>query len=315
LNSFDEEILSGDEEMILVTGASGNVGGQVLDAVMKGGSRVKALYRSEKDAGSAGAGAQIAIADFSDRASMDRALQGVDQVFLVCGPVPELVELESKAIEACRAAGVQHVVLNSALGAGVFDASFPRWHAEVEKVLAASGLRYSIIRPNSFMQNIVNYFAPTIRTQGAFYSSMGKARVSFIDTRDIGAFVAKLFANPAHWGKTYELNGPEALTYAEVAELVTRSTGVPARYVDIPVAQQRQAMLDQGMPAWQVDALVDLQRYYTEGRGGEVDSVFADVVGRQPVRLAEFLKEFAGRLRSTPGESGIKENGIKGEIA
>jgi uncharacterized protein YbjT (DUF2867 family) len=253
---------------------------------------LKALYRSEKDAANRPAGVPAAIADFADRSAMMRALEGVDQVFLVCGPVPQLVDLESKAIEACKAAGVQHLVLNSALGAGVFDASFPRWHNQVEKVLAASGLRHSIIRPNSFMQNIVNYYAPTIRTQGAFYSSMGAARVSFIDTRDIGAFVATLFTSPSHQGATYELNGPEALTYAELAEKVSQVTGTPARYVDIPIPQQRQAMLDQGMPSWQVEALIDLQRYYIEGRGGVVDNVFADVVGRQPLRMTQFLREF-----------------------
>ena len=224
--------------MILVTGASGQVGSQVLNEIVKAGKPVKALYRSQKDAENRPRGVQEAIADFADRASMDRALQGVDGVFLVCGPVPQLVELESKAIAACKAAGVRHLVLNSALGAGVFDASFPRWHTEVEKILAASGLHHTIIRPNSFMQNIVNFFAPTIRTQGAFYSSAGNARYSFIDVRDIGAFVAKLFASPAHQGKTYELNGPEALTYSEVADQIARITGSPVRYVDIPVAQQ-----------------------------------------------------------------------------
>jgi uncharacterized protein YbjT (DUF2867 family) len=286
--------LSGDEDMILVTGASGQAGSQVLNEVIKAGKPVKALYRSDKDAASRPQGAQAAIADFADRATMDRALEGVDQVFLVCGPVPQLVELESKAIEACKAAGVKHLVLNSALGAGTFEASFPHWHAQVEKVLATSGVPHTIIRPNSFMQNVVTYYAPAIRTQGAFYSSMGNARVSFIDTRDIGAFVATLFTSPAHRGKTYELNGPEALTYSQVADQVAQVTGTPASYVDIPIPQQRQAMLDQGMPEWQVEALLDLQRYYTEGRGGEVDSVFADVVGRQPIRMAKFLKEFAG---------------------
>jgi len=283
--------------MILVTGASGQTGSQVLNEIVKAGMPARALYRSEKDAANRPAAAQAVIADFADRASMERALQGVDEVFLVCGPVPQLVELESKAIEACKAAGVRHLVLNSALGAGVYDASFPRWHTEVEKILAASGLLHSIIRPNSFMQNVVNYFAPTIQTQGAFYSSVGHARYSFIDVRDVAAFVAKLFASRSHQGKTYELNGPEALTYSEVADQIAHITGHPVRYVDIPVAQQRQAMLDQGMPTWQVEALLDLQRYYTEGRGGEVDNVFTDVVGRQPTRMAQFLKEFAGAFQ------------------
>jgi len=296
---LDDEFLLGDEEMILVTGASGNVGSQVLQEVIRTGQPVKALYRSDRDAAKRPAGVQAGIADFADRPAMDRALQGIDQVFLVCGPVPQLVELESKAIEACKAAGVQYLLSNSSLGAGTFDASFPRWHAEVEKVLVASGVPHSIIRPNSVMQNIVNYYAPTIRTQGAFYSSMGNARVSFIDTRDIAGFVAKLFTSPTYRGKTYELNGPEALTYSQVADQISQVTGTPARYVDIPILQQRQAMLDQGVPAWQVEALLDLQRYYTEGGGGEVDSVFADVVGRQPTRMAQFLKEFASAFHQS----------------
>jgi len=280
--------------MILVTGASGQAGGQVLQAVLRTGKPVKALYRSEKDASSAPTGAQPVIADFADRGAMDRALQGVDQVYLVCGPVPELVELESKVIEACKAAGVKQLVLNSALGAGNFHASFPRWHAAVEKYLVASGLPYTIVRPNSFMQNFVNFFTPTIRTQGVFYSSMGKARTSFIDVRDVGAFIARTFESPAHAGKTYELNGPEALTYDEVANLISQVTGAPARYVDIPFPQQRQSMLDQGMPEWQADALLDLQRYYVEGGGSEVDTLFSDVMGRPAIRMAQFLKDFAG---------------------
>ncbi len=289
--------------MILVTGASGQVGSQVLNEVLKAGKPVKALYRSEQDAAKRPQGAQAVIGDFADRGSMDRALAGVEQVYLVCGPVPELVDLETKAIEACKAARVQHLVLNSALGAGTFNASFPAWHAQVEKALAGSGLPHTVIRPNSFIQNVLNFFAPTIRSQGAFYSSMGNARVSFIDTRDISAFVAKLLVSPSHRGKTYELNGPEALTYGEVAGLISQVTGVATTYVDIPIAQQRQAMLDQKMPAWQVDALLDLQRYYLEGSGGEVDTVVADVIGRQPRTMSEFLREFASEFKRPKEQS------------
>jgi uncharacterized protein YbjT (DUF2867 family) len=149
------------------------------------------------------------------------------------------------------------------------------------------------------MQNIVQYYAPTIRTQGTFYSSTGNAKLSFIDTRDIGAFVAKLFTSPAHQGKTYELNGPEALSYIQVADLISETTGTPARYVDIPMEQQRKAMLDQGMPAWQADALIDLQGYYIDGHGGEVDNVFTDVVWRPLRRMADFLKESAAAFART----------------
>jgi uncharacterized protein YbjT (DUF2867 family) len=279
--------------MILITGASGNVGSLVLKEVTRGGQPVKALYRSERDAADVPHGVTAVVADFADSEAMSRALEGVDKVFLVCAPVPQLVELESNAIAACKKAGVKHLVLNSALGAGVFEASFPRWHTQAEEALKRSGIPHTIIRPNSFMQNLVNFYAEPIRTQRVFYAAMGKSRVSFIDARDIAAFVAALFASAGHEGKTYELNGPEALTYDEVADHISRVAGRSVKYIDIPPAQLRQSMLDAGMPDWLVGALVDLQRYYTEGRGGEMDDLVERVIGRPPLRVGQFLREFA----------------------
>jgi uncharacterized protein YbjT (DUF2867 family) len=214
-------------------------------------------------------------------------------VYLVCSPVRELVELEGNMVDACQAAGVRHVVLNSALGAGDYPKSFPSWHRRVEDKLKASGLDYTILRPNSFMQNILTYYAPGIRTQGVFYAAMGNARTSFIDVRDVASVAANTLTSPKHKGKAYELNGPEALTYAEVAAKITRASGRKVQYVDIPVAQQRQSMLDQRMPEWLVTALLDLQAYYTGGKGGEVDDVVSSIFGRAPRSMDQFLAEFA----------------------
>ena len=279
--------------MILVTGASGNAGGAVLKEVLKTNRPVKAMYRSSEDAAKVPAGVGGVIADFADKASLGRALEGVDAVYLVCSPVRELVELEGNMLDACREAGVRHVVLNSALGAEDYPKSFPGWHRRVEDKLKASGLAYTILRPNSFMQNILTYYAPSIRSQGAFYAAMGNARTSFIDVRDVAAVAARTLTSPGHAGKTYELNGPEALTYAEVAGKITRASGRTVQYVDIPVAQQKQAMLDQHMPDWQVTALLDLQAYYTGGKGGDVDDVVSTVLGRAPAAMDQFLAEFA----------------------
>ena len=122
---------------------------------------------------------------------------------------------------------------------------------------------------------------------------MGNARTSFIDVRDVAAVAARTLTSPGHAGKTYELNGPEALTYAEVAGKITRASGRTVQYVDIPVAQQKQAMLDQHMPDWQVTALLDLQAYYTGGKGSDVDDVVSTVLGRAPAAMDQFLAEFA----------------------
>ncbi len=196
--------------MILITGASGNAGGAVLREVLQSGTAaVRAMVRSKEEAAKVPQGATAVIADFADKQSLSRALEGVDTVYLVCSPVRELVELESNMIDACRQAGVKHVVLNSALGAGDFSKSFPSWHRKVENKLKASGMAYTILRPNGFMQNLIAYFAPSIRAQGVFYQSTGNAKISHIDLRDIAAAAASILRSPSqHVGKIYELKRP-----------------------------------------------------------------------------------------------------------
>jgi uncharacterized protein YbjT (DUF2867 family) len=289
--------------MILVTGASGSAGGAVLKEVAKTNKPFRAMYRSREDAARVPGGVPAVIADFADKPSLRRALEGVDTVYLVCSPVRELVELEGNMVDACRETGARHVVLNSALGAGDYSKSFPSWHRKVEERLKASGLEYTILRPNSFMQNILTYYAPSIRSQGAFYAAMGIARTSFIDVRDLAAVATKTLTTPEHTGKTYELNGPEALTYAEVAEKISRASGRRIQYVNIPVEQQKRSMLDQRMPEWQVTALLDLQAYYTGGKGGEVDDVLANLLGRTPTTMDQFLAEFADSFAAQAGKA------------
>ena len=289
--------------MILVTGASGSAGGPVLKEVVKTNKPFRVMYRSREDAARVPAGIPAVIADFADKSSLHRALEGVDTLYLVCSPVRELVELEGNMVDACRDAGVRHLVLNSALGAGDYSKSFPSWHRKVEEKLKASGLEYTILRPNSFMQNILTYNAPSIRSQGAFYAAMGSARISFIDARDLAVVTTKALTMGGHTGKTYELNGPEGLTYAEVAEKISRATGRKVQYVDIPAERLKQSMLDQGMPEWQVTALLDLQAYYTGGRGGEVDDVLANILGRSPTTMDQFLAEFAPSFAAQAGRA------------
>jgi uncharacterized protein YbjT (DUF2867 family) len=284
--------------MILVTGASGTVGKAVLNEVARSGAKHKAMYRCADEAGKAPRGTQTVIADFAKKETLAAALRDVDSVYLVCSPIPELVQLESNMIEACLAGGVKHIVLNSALGAGDYAKSFPSWHRKVEDKLKSTGISFTILRPNSFHQNVVTYFAPSIRAQSVFYSSMRNARTSYLDVRDIAAVAAKALAGGEHRGKTYELNGPEALTYAELAEKISKHAGRPVQYANIPADAQRNAMLDQGMPTWQVDALLDLQGYYTSGNGGAVDQLLPTLLGRPPITMDRFLAEFAGEFRS-----------------
>ena len=288
--------------MILVTGASGTVGKAVLNEVAKEtaktGAKHRAIYRSATEAAKAPAGTSAVIADFAKKDTLAPALEGVTSVYLVCSPIPQLIELEWNMIDACAAAGVKHIVLNSAMGARDYMKSFPSWHRRVEDKLKSTRISFTILRPNSFHQNVLAYFAPSIRSQGVFYGSMGSAPVSFLDVRDIAAVAAKALAGGEHSGKTYELNGPEALTYSELAAKIANHSGRSVQYVDIPPDAQRKAMLDQGMPEWQVEALLDLQAYYTGGRGGKVDGLLEELLGRPAITMDQFLAEFSNEFRS-----------------
>jgi len=284
--------------MILVTGASGNVGKMVLQEVSKSGAKHRAMYRSTAEAAKAPAGTEKVIADFAKKDTLDAVLGGVDSVYLVCSPIQELVQLESNMIDACAAAGVKHVVLNSAMGAGDYDKSCPSWHRKVEDKLKTTRLSYTILRPNSFHQNVPAFFAPTIRTEGVFYSSMRDAKNSFLDVRDIAVVAAKALAGGEHAGKIYELNGPEAISYAELARKISKVVGREVKYVDIPMDAQRKAMLGQGMPEWLVAALLDLQQYYLNGKGGEVDGLLQKLLGRAPITMAQFLSENGNEFRA-----------------
>jgi len=283
--------------MILITGASGSVGKAVLQEAIRKEPKVRAMYRSKGEAAKAPSGCEAVLADYSDKQSLRKALDGVTSVFVVCSPIPQLVELECNMLDACEETRVKHVVLNSALGAGDCGKSFPSWHRKVEGNLKATALNYTILRPNGFLQNIVTYNAPSIRTQGAFYAAMGDAKVSYLDVGDIAVVAVKALAGGVHAGKTYELNGPEAISNQELAKRISKAAGRTVNYVDIPESAQREAMLGLGMPEWQVTALLELQQYYKQGGGAKTDGLLKTLIEREPVTLDQYLTANAREFR------------------
>jgi uncharacterized protein YbjT (DUF2867 family)/predicted SnoaL-like aldol condensation-catalyzing enzyme len=288
--------------MLLITGASGSVGSAVLAAAAKTGAKHRALFRRPPAAGDLPAGTEVVLGDFAEPAGLAGALSGVDSVFLVCAPIPDLVHLEINMIEACKAAGVRKIVLNSALGAGRYQKSFPALHRQVENHLLGSGIAYCILRPDTFMQNMVAYFAPGIRAEGKFYAAMGEAPVHFIDVRDIAEVAVQALTTEKHDQHIYELHGPDGLTYGEVADRISLLTGVEAGFVDIPREAQQRAMQGAGMPDWQITAILDLQEYYTGSDKATPTDLTRQILGRKPRTVDGFIAENTGSFRSAePG--------------
>jgi uncharacterized protein YbjT (DUF2867 family) len=256
------------------------------------------MYRSKEEAIKAPTGCKPILADYADKQSLLKALDGVTSVYVVCSPIPQLVELESNMLDACKESGVKHVVLNSALGAGDYGKSFPSWHRKVEDKLKTTGLSFTILRPNGFLQNIVAFNAASIRAQGAFYAAMGDAKVSYLDIADIAVAAVKALSGGAHAGKTYELNGPEAISNQELAKRISKVAGRTVNFVDIPESAQREAMLGLGMPDWQVTALLELQQYYKQGGGGKTDGLLKSLIERDPMTLDQYLAANAREFRA-----------------
>jgi uncharacterized protein YbjT (DUF2867 family) len=216
--------------MILITGASGNVGREVLKQIAATGARVRAAFQSAGKASSVPSGVEVVTMDYKDPKTF-AVLEDVDRVFLVGPPTENLPALERSAVNAIKDSGVRHIVKLSAMGGR--EAIFPRQHAESEDYIKSSGVAYTFLRPNGFMQNFVIYSSPTINTQNAFYGVQGDGKVSHVDIRDIAAVAVKALTEDGHEGKAYTLTGREALSNTRCAEILSEEIGR-----EIPGAEQ-----------------------------------------------------------------------------
>lgn len=281
--------------MILITGASGNVGREVLKQAVAAGLRVRAAYQVLKK-GAAPDGVEAVCVDFNQPQTLRAALAGVERVFLVGPPTDELISLERKAVDVIAQSQVRHLVKVSAMGGR--DAIFPRQHAESEDYIRSVGISYTFLRPNGFMQNLVNYSAPSIRTIGRFYGSEGEGRVSIIDVGDVAAVAMKVLSEDGHAGQVYTLTGPEALSNSQVAEKMSEILGREIQFVNLPPDDLKTALMSAGVSEWNAEALVDLQRLYREGKASTVTGDVKRILGREPRGLTQFLTENRGAFEA-----------------
>lgn len=278
--------------MILITGATGNVGHEVLKQALALGLKIRATFQSPAIAAKAPAGLQGVIMDYAKPETIRAALRGVEKIFLVVPAVRELPTLEATFLNEVRAAGGgHHIVKLSALGGR--ESIFSKGHRDSEENIEASGLPYTFLRPNSFMQNLVNHNAGTIRSQDAFYGCQGNGAVSVVDIRDIAAVAVIVLAATGHEGKSYTLTGGEALTNEHVAEKISRVAGRKITYMNLTPVEFKRAILSTGIQEWSADALVDLQRLYREGKASLVTDDVERLTGRRPISFDQFAHDYA----------------------
>jgi uncharacterized protein YbjT (DUF2867 family) len=280
--------------MILVTGATGNVGAELLKRLVERGQPVRAFVRDPKRAARRLApGVELFAGDFRDASTFLPALGGVDRLFLLIPSSPNVERQQKDFVDAAKQGKVRQIVKLSQLGANEHARGrFPRYHGAVENYILKSGIRYTFLRPNLFMQGLLN-FATTISSDGALFAPIGNARVSVVDVRDIAAVAASVLTEAGHEGKAYDLTGPESLTHAEMATKLSRALGKPIAHIDIPPVAMKEALLSLGMPQWQAEGVVEDYDQYRDGEAARTTSTVEDITRAAPHSFAQFAKDYA----------------------
>jgi len=285
--------------MILVTGATGLNGKELLRRLSARGVAVRALVRNPAKAGAIAALPQVEIVqgDMARPETLTAALRDVDRAMLISSSDPMMLDVQSNFIDAAGKAGVKHIVKLSGIMPELDSAfRFARMHGEIEKRLEASGMAFTHLRAGEFM---AAYFrqVPAIVAKGAMFLPMDDARIASIDVGDIAEIAADVLTHSGHEGKTYPLTGPEALTMTQVAEKLSAATGKTIRYVNVAPEDARQAQLAAGMPPYLADALFEL---FAERRNGKEAKVWPDagaLLGRPPTSFDEFARRHAAVFR------------------
>ncbi|MDC3955144.1 SDR family oxidoreductase [Polyangium jinanense] len=278
--------------MIFVSGANGNIGRQVVQKLVEKGARVRVGATKSEAATPRADGVEVVAFDYTRPETFKPALEGVTRLFLVSPMNPDLIRGEAAVVRAAKEAGVRHVVRSSVFAAGG-GCTINKWHGGADEVVRGAGIPFTLLRPNSFMQNMINFFAATIKGQNAFYYPAQGARISHIDTRDIGLAAATVLTSEGHEGKAYDLTGTEALSFHDAAATLTRVLGRTISYVDPGPEAFRSSLLGYGMPAWVVDALVDYVRFCIEGGAAPVTDDFKKLTGKAPISYEQFVRDHA----------------------
>jgi uncharacterized protein YbjT (DUF2867 family) len=284
----------------LVTGATGNVGAHVVRELRGRGVEPRAFVRDrEKAARMLGEDVAVAVGSFADRSSLERALEGVEGLFLACANVPDQVAYECAAIDAAHAAGVRRIVKLSGPRAAV-DAwvLFERWHGEIERHLFASGVPWVVLRPSAYMTNLLAS-SDTVRHTGRLFAPAGAARITYVDPRDVAAVAAATLAVPGHESSTYTLTGPEAITYEQIAHELSAAAGRTIEYVDIPYEAAREALREAGLPPLIADSIVDTFVMQQAGCMARTTDAVRTLTGREPRPFVAFAREHAALLGAT----------------
>jgi uncharacterized protein YbjT (DUF2867 family) len=281
---------------ILVTGASGNIGSEIVRNLRARDVDFSAASLGHHDFNTDIRSLQL---DYAHPGLLETAFEDVDTLFLLIPMAPQMLDFARNVVLAAREAGVRTIVRSSSLGA---DPSSPyamkRLQGEIDEVIRESGIPSVFVRPNAFMQNFVKHYGDSIR-QGALFLSQGEGRTSFVDVRDIADVITEILLDPkAHTGHFYTVTGARAISNAEALAIISETVGRHLAYVPITEDAALAAMKKVGTDPWMTEMLLSLHRAAREGQGAIITETVQKFTGRGPRTFESFCREKAAEWRS-----------------
>jgi uncharacterized protein YbjT (DUF2867 family) len=317
-------MINNNERTILITGATGTVGSEVVKQLLATSSSsdhnlIRAAVHSKSKAdifshnNNSNKEVEIVNIDYNKPETVADALNKVDKLFLLTLPAPNIVtDTFTSVVKEAKKNDVKNIVKLSVMGADLEPGTtIGRLHRQEEKIIEESGMPFTFLRPNGFMQNFARA-GQIIRNQNAFCLPGGDARVSFVDVRDVAAVAANILLltrgngseQQQHENKSYDLTGPEALSYSRAAEILSTQLGRKISYAAMSEEDARKGMKDAGMEEWYIDAMMEFYNnavdLYNIDRGewwSRTTTVVEQITGRKPISFAQFAKDYAEALR------------------
>ena len=279
--------------MILVTGATGKTGGDLARRLAAGGAAVRTVARNaEKAQALRAAGIEVVAGDATDAALLATAMRGVQKLVVIFPNGPAQLGLEKGVVDAAVSAKVQHIVKLSSMEAlpGATNAVH-RAHNESEAHIRASGIAWTMVRPNFFLQNFFGN-AHSIKTEGKFSLPMGNGVQVMTDVRDVGAFLKHVVTTAGHSGQSYDVTGPKVMTFAEVAAAFSEALGKKVEYIDQDPVSYKAHLGKFVTNPWHLDAVCDIFREIREGYTPHATDTFQRIMERPPTSTQQFVADY-----------------------
>ena len=286
--------------MILISGATGGIGGEVCKILKKRGTAFRAMCRKQEQVDSFhNKGIDAVLGDFDRPDTLVAAMKGVETMFLITPPTPDQFAQETAAIDAAKRAGVGRIVKISASDSNVRSpVPWARTHALIDHHLRAAGVAWTILKPTAFMQNFLWFKDPIAK--GFLPQVTGKGSVSWVDTRDVARVAATVLVEEGHEGATYFLTGPETLDMKEAAKRLSDATGHKVRYLDLPTPVFRAILRLTGNSRWMAKGLVVQFADVVAGHH-DIDPTFEieRLTGKPAHSFTDFVRDHAGQFVSS----------------